>query len=54
MSAAPRAPLTEDDITRLQTLLDGVPAPLEPLDASMLDGFLCGVLLQPQPVPAER
>jgi uncharacterized protein len=48
------APLTDQDIERLQTLLDRVPAPLEPLDTSMLDGFLCGVLLQPQPVPPER
>src|SRR6478736_3408398 len=28
--------------------------PLEPLDVSMLDGYLCGVLLQPHPVPAAR
>ena len=47
-------PLAERDIARLQDLLDRVPAPLEPLDVSALDGFLCGVLLQPQPVPAER
>ena len=45
-------PLTEADINRLQTLLDTVPEPLEPLDASMLDGYLCGVLLQPAEVPA--
>lgn len=44
-------PLDERDIDDLQALLDRVPAPLEPLDVSMLDGFLCGVLLQPQPVP---
>lgn len=44
-------PLDEHDIDELQLLLDRVPAPLEPLDVSMLDGFLCGVLLQPQPVP---
>lgn len=43
--------LTEDDIDALQQLLDQVPAPLEPLDVSMLDGFLCGVLLQPRRVP---
>lgn len=48
------APLTERDIDELQALLDRVPAPLEPLDVSMLDGFLCGVLLQPQPVPAAQ
>jgi uncharacterized protein len=45
------APWPERDIDQLQTLLDRVPAPLEPLDVSMLDGFLCGVLLQPRPVP---
>lgn len=44
-------PLTEQDIERLQRLLDAVPAPLEPLDVSALDGYLCGVLLQPKPVP---
>ena len=49
-TAAP--PLGEKDIARLQVLLDALPQPLEPLDVSMLDGFLCGVLLQPLPVPA--
>ena len=49
--AAPLPPLTEADLNRLQTLLDRVPEPLESLDVSMLDGFLCGVLLQPQAVP---
>ena len=44
-------PLSEQDMERLQDLLDAVPAPLEPLDISMLDGYLVGVLLQPQPVP---
>ena len=48
------AALSDDDITRLQTLLDGLPAPLQALDVSALDGFLCGVLLQPRPVPAAR
>ena len=53
--APPTAPpLSERDIDRLQTLLDALPKPLEPLDVTMLDGYLCGVLLQPQPVPAER
>ena len=45
------APLTDADVLRLQTLLDAVPPPAEPLDASMLDGFLCGVLVQPRRVP---
>ncbi len=51
-AAAP--PLAESDIDLLQTLLDCVPEPLEPLDTSMLDGFLCGVLVQPREVPAAR
>ncbi|HEV6967233.1 MULTISPECIES: YecA family protein [Roseateles] len=51
-TSAPRAEaFTEADLERLQALLDALPAPLEPLDVSMLDGYLCGVLLQPEPVP---
>ncbi len=46
--------LTDDDIDTLQQLLDAVPSPLEPLDVSALDGYLCGVLLQPAAVPRER
>lgn len=44
-------PLSEQEMERLQDLLDAVPGPLEPLDISMLDGYLMGVLLQPRPVP---
>ena len=44
-------PLDEADIAELQEHLEALPAPLEPLDVSALDGYLCGVLLQPQPVP---
>lgn len=54
MSAPPRASaeaFSEADLARLQDLLDALPAPLEPLDVSMLDGYLCGVLLQPEAVP---
>ncbi|WP_280153761.1 YecA family protein [Piscinibacter sp. XHJ-5] len=47
-------PLDEGELDELQRLLDSVPAPLEPLDVSMLDGFLCGVLVQPQRVPESR
>ena len=55
MPAAARSPALSDvDIARLQSLLDRVPAPLEPLDASALDGYLCGVLLQPRALPAKR
>ena len=51
---APGLPITETELEELQALLDRVPAPLEALDVSMLDGFLCGVLLQPQWVPVAR
>ena len=49
--SGPLAALTDVELERLQTLLDSVPAPLQPLDVSALDGFLCGVLLQPRRVP---
>lgn len=48
------APLSDAELTELEQLLDGLPEPLEPLDISALDGFLCGVLLQPQPVAAAQ
>ena len=47
----PIRPLDEGEIEHLQKLLDAVPKPLEALDVTMLDGFLCGVLLQPRTVP---
>lgn len=47
-------PLDEGEIDELQARLEAVPAPLEPLDASMLDGFLCAVLVQPVPLAASR
>ena len=49
----PVEPLSEAELEHLQELLDALPAPLEPLDVSMADGYLCGVLLQPAAVPAE-
>lgn len=39
------------DPDELQALLDKLPGSREPLDVVMLDGYLCGVLLQPEPVP---
>jgi len=48
------APLSERELETLQALLDAVPAPLEPLDVSALDGFLCGVLVQPARIPPAR
>jgi uncharacterized protein len=53
-TAPPQPTWSEPELEELQTLLDRVPPPLEPLDVSMLDGFLCGVLVQPRPVPASR
>jgi uncharacterized protein len=47
-------PLTDAELAELDSLLDSIPEPLEPLDISALDGYLCGVLLQPRPVPAEQ
>ncbi len=46
------APLGEDEIAELDERLAALPEPWQPLEASALDGYLCGVLLQPQPVPA--
>lgn len=46
--------MSDREIVALQALLDAVPAPLEPLDVVSLDGFLCGVIVQPQRVPAAR
>ena len=47
-------PLDDRERDELQALLDRVPAPLEPLDVDMLDGYLCGVLVQPRRVSALR
>lgn len=49
----PAEPLQDADLQRLQRLLDALPAPLQPLDVSMVDGYLCGVLLQPTIVSPE-
>ncbi|MEF7616837.1 UPF0149 family protein [Aquincola sp. MAHUQ-54] len=43
--------LTDDELDELDTLLTQTPEPAEPLDAIMLDGYLCGVLVQPRVVP---
>ena len=50
----PETPLEDAGLARLQTLLDALPAPLQPLDVSALDGYLCGVLLQPKVLPPAR
>ena len=45
--AAAAVDLSQDEIGELDALLAAIPEPLEPLDAVMLDGFLCGVVVQP-------
>ena len=52
--AAAVLPLGDREIDLLQSLLDAVPAPLEPLDVSSLDGFLCGVIVQPAAIAPAR
>ncbi len=47
-------PLSEQELESLQALLDSLPDTMEPLDTVMIDGYLCGLLLQPQPVPEVR
>lgn len=55
MSASPSpAPLTDAEITELDDLLAAVPEPREPLDAVMLDGYLCGVIAQPELIDPAR
>lgn len=49
-NAAPAGALSVDELDALEGLLDQLPATLEPLDIVMIDGYLCGVLLQPRPV----
>ncbi|MEO8525769.1 MAG: YecA family protein [Caldimonas sp.] len=53
-SSSPPATLSDREIDLLQALLDAIPAPLEPLDVVSLDGYLCGVLVQPERVPPAR
>ena len=51
MSAfAASQPLSEREIDELEDVLLGLPEDRGSLDVSMLDGFLVGVLLQPDPV----
>jgi uncharacterized protein len=38
---------SDADIARLDDLLSSIQEPLQPMDTSAVDGYLCGVLLQP-------
>ena len=45
--AAADQDLSEAELAELDALLAAIPEPLEPLDVVGLDGFLCGVIVQP-------
>jgi uncharacterized protein len=51
--AAAEQDLSDAEFAELDDLLAEIPEPLEPLDAVMLDGFLCGVLVQPELIADE-
>jgi uncharacterized protein len=46
--------LNDAEVAELEDLLAATPEPLEPCDAVMLDGFLCGVIVQPVLHPPEE
>jgi uncharacterized protein len=45
--AAADQDLSDAEFAELDAILAEIPEPLEPLDVVMLDGFLCGVIVQP-------
>jgi uncharacterized protein len=51
--AANARDLTDAEFADLDELLAQTPEPLQPCDAVMLDGYLCGVLVQPMLVAAD-
>jgi uncharacterized protein len=46
--------LTDAEFAELDELLATTPEPLNALDASMLDGYLCGVLVQPRLIETDE
>ncbi|SEK83440.1 yecA family protein [Roseateles sp. YR242] len=46
--------LSDAEFNELDDLLAATPEPLQALDTSMLDGYLCGVLVQPRLIPIEE
>ncbi len=46
--------LTDAEFAELDEMLATTPEPLQALDASMLDGYLCGVLVQPRLIPVDE
>jgi uncharacterized protein len=53
MATGGGGPLSDREIAELDELLAAVPEPFDPLDVAMLDGFLVGAALQPDPVTVE-
>lgn len=47
MTPAPAKDLSDAEFAELDELLAATPEPLEPVDVVMLDGYLCGVIVQP-------
>jgi uncharacterized protein len=47
MGSAPARDLDDAEFAELDELLAQTPEPFEPLDTVMLDGYLCGVIVQP-------
>jgi len=43
-------PLSDGEISELDRILGAIPDERDPLDVDMVDGFLVGILLQPDPV----
>ncbi|QPF71724.1 UPF0149 family protein [Roseateles sp. DAIF2] len=52
--STPNTDLTDAEFAELDELLATTPAPLQALDASMLDGYLCGVLVQPRQIEIDE
>ena len=52
--STPNTDLTDAEFAELDELLATTPAPLQALDASMLDGYLCGVLVQPRQIETDE
>ncbi len=48
--AAAQRDLSDAECIELDRLLAETPAPFEPMDIVMLDGYLCGLLAQPVPI----
>ncbi len=46
--------LSNAELDELDDLLAAIPEPAMPMDVVMLDGYLCGVIVQPALVPAEQ